>query len=650
MDRSFDIPYLAPVGQNPSGGRSRPVRRVRQLSMALLVAGMVAIPVQILPAQEMDLSGLGSAHPGFRIRGEKLYDGSGYSVSDAGDVNGDGRADIIVGAPWSDPGGRDRAGTSYVVFGKAATIAVDLSDLGNGGFRIEGIDEKDKSGVSVSGAGDVNGDGLADLIVGAHLADHGAVLYTGECYVVFGKVGSEPVMLNALGTGGFRIGGIHRGDGTGHSVSGAGDVNGDGLADLLVGAPDILRYPISAGGCFVVFGKTDTATVELSQLGSGGFRIDGISVGDRAGWSVSGAGDVNGDGHADIVVGAPVADRSGALNAGESYVVFGKADSTAVNLGALGSGGFRMIGNDPFDVSGASVSGAGDVNGDGLADLIVGAPGDYPGGESYVVFGKGDGADVYLGVLGSRGFRVVGLDEYEDSGASVSGAGDVNGDGLADLIVGVPDADANGEHSGRSYVVFGGANSTTVDLGALGDGGFRMDGIDSWDYSGASVSGAGDVNGDGLADLLVGASNADPGGVQRGETYVVFSPAVPHPQPTWRAPAAAGDAPQVAVGITGGGDDSSPSSRCWIDFADGAAASMQTVTLTRDNSGISGGIDPAKTANILWTLSTDRLSWTNANVTFKYTHAEIAGLSEDDLVVFQADAPSGPWTPRATTL
>ncbi|MGH8577147.1 MAG: integrin alpha, partial [Gammaproteobacteria bacterium] len=234
----------------------------------------------------LELSSLDGMN-GFRIDGVAAGDRSGRAVSGAGDVNGDGLADLLIGADRAPNGAY--SGASYVVFGRDTGLfpaGLDLLSLdGRNGFRLDGVAAGDRSGSAVSAAGDVNGDGLADLLIGAYGADPNVVGAAGATYVVFGRGGRFPASLDLSdldGTNGFRLDGA-AGDSSGIAVSGAGDVNGDGLADLLIGAPNAGPNGSLSGASYVVFGR-DTAqsglfpvSLDLSDLdGANGFQLNGV--------------------------------------------------------------------------------------------------------------------------------------------------------------------------------------------------------------------------------------------------------------------------------------------------------------------------------------------------------------------------------------
>jgi Ca2+-binding RTX toxin-like protein len=481
---------------------------------------------------------------GFAINGIAAADNSGFSVSSAGDVNGDGFDDLIIGAFLADPNGMSFAGQSYVVFGSNSGFGADLnlSTLnGSNGFAINGIAAEDLSGFSVSSAGDVNGDGFDDLIIGAVGASPNGIRAAGQSYVVFGSnsgFGAGLDLSGLNGSNGFAINGIAAFDFSGYSVSSAGDVNGDGIDDLIIGANGADPNGISSGSSYVVFGSNSGfgAGLDLSGLnGSNGFAINGIASYDGSGLSVSSAGDVNGDGFDDLIIGARFADPNGITWAGQSYVVFGSNSGFAADLDLSelnGSNGFAINGIAVADGSGWSVSSAGDVNGDGFDDLIIGARFADPNGmsyagQSYVVFGSnsGFGASLNLSTLnGSNGFAINGIAEGDRSGRSVSSAGDVNGDGIDDLIIGAPYASPNGiNRAGQSYVLFGqGTTPTNQPPVANTDSATTAQNTAVTIAASTLLANDTDANGDILG--LTGVSNAVNGSVTFSNGNVIFTP------------------------------------------------------------------------------------------------------------------------------
>lgn len=521
-------------------------------------SGIEALEPRRMPTT-IDLANLGSA--GVTIYGAGEQDSSGYSVSEIGDVNGDGFDDVLVGAGRADgvANATYGCGESYVVFGGASLAGtIDLANLGAGGVTLLGIDVSDFSGNTVSGAGDVNGDGFDDFLIAAEQSSGSGNTeqFAGETYLIFGAATLPlTIDLGSLGAAGVTIFGADAGDQSGHSISGAGDVNGDGFDDVLIGAfasAGLGNSKTYAGETYVIFGGASLpATIDLGSLGTTGVTIFGADAGDNSGHTVSNAGDVNGDGFADLLIGSLSADGEGnaKATAGESYLVFGNAALPAtINLSSLGSAGVTIFGASSIDFSSNALSNAGDVNGDGFDDLLIGAFGadgvdetNGNAGETYLLFGSAAlPATIDLADLGSAGITIFGVNSGDYSGDAVSNAGDVNGDGFDDLLIGALLADGlnnSQSYAGETYLIFGGpALPATIDLANLNAAGIAFLGIDAGDNNGHSVSNAGDVNGDGFDDILIGARNADGVGnalPNSGETYLIygsdFTNAVTHP-------------------------------------------------------------------------------------------------------------------------
>ena len=442
---------------------------------------------------------------------------------------------------------------------------VSLNELsGPNGFRIDGSNEDDMTGLSVSGGGDFNADGIPDVLIGSPGADAPEAFGAGAAFVIFGRDAStqgtitQTVSVSDLdGETGFRMNGVSPNDSTGRSVAAVGDINGDGIDDLLIGAPGANPNDdqfVESGSAYVVFGVNVSeagpfpAELDLANLdGNDGFRINGEVGQGQAGSAVSSAGDVNSDGFTDIIIGAPWAWPNNSPNAGSSYVIFGRDTSlsgafpSVFTLSDLnGSNGFRIDGEES-STSGGSVSVAGDVNGDGVDDLVIGAKRASPNsvqnaGSSYVIFGRDVSATggfpekIELANLIGTGFRIDGkLQSWTYSGAAVSGAGDINGDGIGDFAIGVPNVDRNGINDvGSLFIIYGKNVSidpfpTALNLGDVdGSIGFRIDGVFQNNRLGGAIGFVEDMNGDGFSDVLVG---ADKSGVTR-RSFVIFGRSV----------------------------------------------------------------------------------------------------------------------------
>ncbi len=472
-----------------------------------------------------------SASVGITITGEFSSDLSGSSVSSAGDINGDGFVDFIVGAPFGD---RDQTadtadtGAAYVIFGKANGLAdIDLTDISTGdgslGFKLEGTTIDGYAGGSVASLGDVNGDGIDDIIVGAPFAGGSN---EGAAYVIFGKTTgfAGAYNLDALGSDGFKISGSAANEYAGTSVGGRGDINGDGFNDIILGSP---QYSTDAGKSFVIYGSASLgANISTSAIaGAIGTTINGVDTGSFTGTTATIAGDINGDGYDDMIIGT--------YGAEEAFVLFGKDGGlgNSVDLSTLeggdGSTGFKIKTTLGVTSFANSVAALGDINGDGFDDFTLIAyaantPAGTYSGAAYVVYGKGTGFSATLDIdnlNGSDGFRIQGPGIGSEM-TVISAAGDINGDGLDDMIVG---AHHDGGNVGAAYVVFGSTAGFGADF-ALGDmsseQGFALEGVVAGDRVGQDVNGAGDINGDGFDDLIIGSEGDSSNGA--GVSYVVY--------------------------------------------------------------------------------------------------------------------------------
>ncbi|MCP5024356.1 MAG: SUMF1/EgtB/PvdO family nonheme iron enzyme, partial [bacterium] len=433
---------------------------------------------------------------GYQFNGPVIESGAGTSVSPAGDVTGDGVGDLIIGAHWVN----GQTGVSYLISGAdlaaldAASGVVDgiiqLADVASIGtsYQFNGAFHHDLSGQCVSSAGDVTGDGIDDLLIGATYAKkNSGIAEAGKTYLISGADLSaldaasgaidgiiQLADVAAIGTS-YEFEGAGFGNHIGHSASSAGDMTGDGVADLIIGSSNSnLTYLISGADLATLdaatanYGTAGDGTIELSNVAATGtsYQFNGINHLDRAGFSVSSGADMTNDGINDLIIGAPSADPNG-VSSGQIYLISG-ADLTALDTASGGVDGIIQLAN--------------------------------------------------VTVSGTSSYQFNGPNPGDLAGFSASLAGDVTNDGIGDLIIGAPSADPNGLSSGQIYLISGadltaldGASGVVDGIIELGDfaassTSYQFNGEAVVTAAGWSVSGVGDVTGDGTDDLLIGES------------------------------------------------------------------------------------------------------------------------------------------------
>ncbi|MEM9857837.1 MAG: T9SS type A sorting domain-containing protein [Bacteroidota bacterium] len=478
--------------------------------------------------QSLDVTTLDGTK-GFAINGADSLNflGALRGAAGLGDFNGDGIGDFIVGADGTDPDGRIDAGTCYLIYGRESfESSLELSDFDeNNGFAINGIRNDGRLG-AVSPAGDINGDGLADMIIGDRLSSGRTI------FVVFGttsEVGSEFDLNTLNGTNGFKIDSSpEEGLQIGRSFSGIGDVNGDGFDDLVIG----LSGKDPGGAAYILFGKPsfdETYTINQLIQSRDGFLIEGTNENVALGFKVGGLSDINQDGFNDLIVSdqfKKLDADSGFGSRGEAYVILGQSTlPSSLTVSDLdGTNGFIMTGLEADSNIGQAIPGIGDFNGDGFDDFFISDDNKNLGnsiGCGYVIFGRSSFEAVFdLSLVnGTNGLFIEGIDRtFNDPvGIRAIGGADLNRDGFDDLLL------SNRFGPEDIYVIYGGNTfSSGFSISQIGiSNGFIISRAHFPQLTPTAI--AEDFNGDRLKDLILCASGASPNGKRAaGQCYVLF--------------------------------------------------------------------------------------------------------------------------------
>ena len=450
-----------------------------------------------------------------------LLDGSrfGHAMAGMGDLDGDGTVDLAVGASGG-PFGRTSTGDLFVVFlnpdGSVKRTAEINGQTPNGPSLAEG----DRFGAGVANMGDLDGDGTVEL----------AVSSPGNFFQATGTARLHVLSLNPDGSVARTVAidsltpngppSTASAEFFGVSVANIGDLDGDGVLDLAVGAAARPTAGVATGSLYVLFMNPDASVKRTAEVNGQTPNAPALAANDRFGWSAAGAGDLDGDGTPEIAVGALGHGIAG-VGTGELYVMFMNPDGSVKRTAAVDGTTPNGPPLDDGDRFGASISNMGDLDGDGRADLAVGTFGDDI---MHLIYLNADGT-VRLAAQtdSSTVSAVAAAAESSRLGASAAGIGDLDGDGVTDLAVGAPGRILGHVSTGDAYIVFMNPNGTvkrTVEVNSQTPNGPASLARD--DRFGTSVAGIGDLDGDGITEIAVGATGHIVNGTGTGDVYVMF--------------------------------------------------------------------------------------------------------------------------------
>ena len=443
---------------------------------------------------------------GFSISNSGTNTQFGYAVTGGGDFNGDKIPDIVI-STYEDPS----PSTLYVIYGTTNGYGnLDVATMSSTqGFKITGLEIKnDDNSNFISLDGDIDKDGLADLVIGASLADSGA----GAVYVIYGGLGYTDFDISTLPPTGVKISGAG-----GWNVNTKTDLNGDKIADLIISSKEAGS---NNGAVYVIYGsQTRLTSFNIASLiSSVGFKISGFPT-SSLGAALANAGDFNGDKIADLTFSAPGAFSS----QGVGYVIYGKQSPSTFSdfsvTSSAATGRLTVRGTSSIDQLFLVASDAGDFNNDGYSDVLWGSPLTNTD-QGTVLLVYGGSADFGVSSMtASQGMKLTGVSLRDLLGSSLASLPDINGDGINEILVGAKGYSYN---KGVLYLLYGRKDKpSTINLDTFtATDGFKILGSIPGGLLGASVKSIGDLNGDGVSDILIGA----PGTGTTGRAYVVFGP------------------------------------------------------------------------------------------------------------------------------